>query len=240
MTALFPAAGRPAAPATPPPLTDQAEDVEAVWTVFLIGAVVVAAVVFALIAWSVVRHRRRDDALPEQVHYNIPAEVAYTVIPLLIVAGLFVITYVSLRAVDESDDDPDLTVDVTAFQWQWQFEYPASGVSSTGVGTRYPELVLPAERTVQFNLTSPDVLHSFWVPGFRYKRDVFPEETMSFQADIGTRTGYWENSGVCAEFCGLDHHQMRFSVRIVTPDEFEAWLEDRRSELAAPAPDGDP
>jgi cytochrome c oxidase subunit 2 len=87
-----------------------------------------------------------------------------------------------------------------------------------------PELVLPAGASVRFDMTSLDVIHSFWIPGFRFKRDVFPDQETSFQVDVGERTGFWENTGVCAEFCGLDHTSMRFSVRIVTPEEFDAWL----------------
>jgi cytochrome c oxidase subunit 2 len=92
-----------------------------------------------------------------------------------------------------------------------------------------PELVLPAGSSVEFQLTSLDVIHSFWIPGFRFKRDVFPGETTSFQVDVSERTGIFENTGVCAEFCGLDHHEMRFSVRIVTPEEFDRWLVEEAS-----------
>ena len=139
----------------------------------------------------------------------------------------------SVNAIDEVADDPDLTVEVIGFQWQWQFDYPASGVSVTGTEDELPELVLPTGATVQFDLTSVDVIHSFWIPGFRFKRDVFPGQTQTFQVDVGETTGDWADTGVCAEFCGLDHHKMRFSVRIVTPDEFASWQQER-SEEASP------
>ena len=80
---------------------------------------------------------------------------------------------------------------------------------------------------MRFDLTSIDVIHSFWIPGFRFKRDMFPGETTSFSVDVGSRTGEFPDSGVCAEFCGLDHHKMQFSVRVVTPDEFEQWLQEQ-------------
>ena len=86
-----------------------------------------------------------------------------------------------------------------------------------------PELVLPAGASVQFDLTSRDVVHSFFITGFRFKRDMFPGQVQSFQVDIGERTGSWPDAGICAEFCGLDHHKMRFDVRIVPPDEFAEW-----------------
>jgi cytochrome c oxidase subunit II len=135
---------------------------------------------------------------------------------------------VSIWAVDEpADDDADLLVEVTAFQWQWQFDYPESGVSVIGTDEIVPELVLPAGSTVRFELTSRDVIHSFWITGFRFKRDVFPHEIRTFTVDVGDRIGTFPTTGVCAEFCGLDHTTMRFGVRIVTPDEFDQWVLDQ-------------
>lgn len=212
-----------------PPLTDQAEDIDRVWNVFLVGALVVGGLVAGLLVYIVIRFRRRERALPRQVRENIPIEIAYTVVPLLIVIGLFAITFVSVRAVDDVDDDHELLVEVTGFQWQWQFDYPEAGVSVIGTEDTIPELVLPADTSVRFDLVSIDVIHSFWIPGFRFKRDVFPRQETSFSVDVGSRTGSFPNSGVCAEFCGLDHHKMRFSVRIVTPEEFEQWLREAPS-----------
>ena len=127
-------------------------------------------------------------------------------------------------AVDDTGATAPLVVEVVAFQWQWEFDYPESGAQVIGTANILPELVLPAGSSVRFDLTSLDVIHSFWIPGFRFKRDVFPEETTSFEVDVSDRTGFFRNTGVCAEFCGLDHDKMRFSVRIVTPDEFDQWL----------------
>ena len=211
-------------PLVPPPLTDQADDIDRVWNVFLFIALGVVALVAILVAVVVIRFRRRSSALPRQRRENIPFEVGYTAVPLLVVGGLFALTVYSTQAVDEVDDDVDLVVDVIGFQWQWQFAYPEAGVQVVGTDRVVPELVLPAGASVRFDMTSLDVIHSFWIPGFRFKRDVFPDQETSFQVDVGERTGFWENTGVCAEFCGLDHTTMRFSVRIVTPDEFDAWL----------------
>jgi cytochrome c oxidase subunit 2 len=197
-----------------------------VWNLFLLIAAVVGLVVVVLVIYVVIRFRRRGPALPKQVRENIPIEVAYTVVPLLIVIALFAVTFVSVRAIDEVDADEDLLVEVTGFQWQWQFTYPESGLTVIGTDAVEPELVLPASATVRFELTSLDVIHSFWIPGFRFKRDVFPAEVTEFQVDVGDRTGVADVKGVCAEFCGLDHDKMRFTVRIVTADEFAAWLDE--------------
>ena len=190
-------------------------------------------VVAVLIAYVVVRFRRRDTALPHQRRENIPVEITYVLVPLMIVVALFAITFVSVDAVDDTVDDPGLTVEVTGFQWQWQFVYPDAGVRVIGTDDEVPELVLPAATSVRFELTSVDVIHSFWVTGFRFKRDVFPGEVQTFDVVVGDTTGVFPTSGVCAEFCGLDHTSMRFAVRVVTPGEFEDWLQDRTQEASS-------
>jgi cytochrome c oxidase subunit II len=212
------------APLTPPPLTEQADDIDRVWRVFLYLGLGVGALVTVLVAIVVIRFRRRGADLPRQRHENIPLEIGYTAVPLMIVGGLFALTVYSINAVDESDAESPLVVEVVAFQWQWEFDYPESGVRVVGTDAVVPELVLPAGSSVRFDLTSRDVIHSFWIPGFRFKRDVFPAQTTTFEVDVADRTGFFRNTGVCAEFCGLDHDKMHFSVRIVTPDEFDQWL----------------
>jgi len=213
-----------------PPLTEQAEDIDRVWNGFLAAGVVVGLLVFALLVYVMIRFRRRSATLPRQRREHIPLEITYTLLPLVIVAGLFGVTFGSLQALDEAGDEPDVTVEVVGFQWQWQFDYPASGVSVVGTEAERPVLVLPASSTVQFRLSSIDVIHSFWIPGFRYKRDVFPNQTQVFQVDVGPRTGDFPNRGICAEFCGLDHHKMRFDVRVVTPEDFTSWEQQQLEE----------
>ena len=209
-----------------PPLTEQAEDIDRVWNGFLVAALIVGVLVWGVIIYIVIRHRRRGSALPRQVRENIPIEIAYTVIPLLIVVVLFAVTFTSVNAIEEVDDDADLTIEVIGFQWQWRFNYP-DGVSVVGTDAERPELVLPVGAKVQFDVTSIDVVHSFWIPGFRYKRDMFPGQIETFQVDITGDPGEYPSSGICAEFCGLDHTSMRFDVRILDADEFAEWLEDR-------------
>jgi len=216
-----------------PPLTEQADDIERVWNGFLLAAVVLGVLVVGLILFIVARFRRRSSTLPRQVRENIPFELAYTIGPLLIVGALFAITFATVDAMAVEGDAPDVTVHVTGFQWQWQFDYEDSGVRVTGSDAGRPELVLPTGAEVRFDLTSVDVIHSFWIPGFRFKRDLFPGQTQSFQVDIGDTTGDFPDTGVCAEFCGLDHTSMRFDVRIVTPEEFAAWEQERLQEAAS-------
>ena len=219
-----------------PPLTSEAETVRDVWMLFTLLAAAVGLLVFGLVMYCVFRFRKRDERLPVQKRYNVPVEVAYTSIPLLIVIVLFAITAVSVRTVDRVHASaPDVTVDVLGFQWQWQFTYPDLGVTVIGIDATRPELVLPSDSRVRFRLTSADVIHAFYIPGFRYKRDVIPGQEQEFDVDILSHTGVFPNSGACAEFCGLDHAVMRFDVRIVTPDEFRAWAEEQ-SRQQEPAP----
>ena len=171
----------------------------------------------------------RANKMVKNTHHRIGLEVAYTIIPLILVVGLFVVTVRTIRTVEATTDSPDLTVDVVGFQWQWQFTYPESGVVVVGNDdTEPPELVLPAGSSVRFNLESRDVIHSFWVPGFLFKRDLIPGTPTSFDANVNNETGFYDN-GACAEFCGLYHGRMTFSVRIVSPDDFDRWLADQSS-----------
>ena len=213
------------------PITDQAETIDRVWNLFLGIGLFVLVLVAGLMLWVILRYRKRPDAgpntLPPQKHYNIPMEITYIVIPLVVVLGLFTITVITLNDIDDTDPDPDVVIDVIAFQWQWQFDYPDSDVSLTGTPGHNPELVLPASSTVRFDLTAIDVIHSFWIPAFRFKRDMIPGTPGSFRVDVADVEGFYPNVGVCAEFCGLDHSSMRFSVRILPRDEFDAWLADQ-------------
>lgn len=209
----------------PDPVTEQGESVRQLWTPTMVAAFAVGSLVWALAIWSVVRYRRRNDTLPTQVGEHIPIEVAYTVVPLVVVAALFVVGAATTTKVEEKVANPDVVVDVEGFQWSWQFTYVEEDVlvSGDGSGTDGPELVLPVGQTTRLNLVSDDVAHSFWVPEFLTKRDLIPG--VDNEIDVTpTETGTFR--GRCAEYCGLDHWRMYFQVRIVTAEEFAAWVEE--------------
>lgn len=211
----------------PAPLTEQADTIADTWMLFLGIALAVLAFIIILVLYVIIRFRRRDEDLPRQTHYRIGVEISYTVIPLLLVVGLFVVALQTIRTVEATSDDPDLVVDVVGFQWQWQFEYPDAGVVVVGDDdTDPPELVIPADSSIRFNLESRDVIHSFWIPGFLFKRDLIPGTPTSFDVDVTDETGFYD-SGACAEFCGLYHGRMTFHVRIVSPAEFDQWLAEQ-------------
>lgn len=208
-------------------LTEQADTAAGVWRLFLILAFGVFTMVLVLTIYVVIRFRRRGDGMPKQTHYRIPIEIAYTVIPFALVVCLFLVTVRSIHEVDARVSSPDVQVDVLASRWEWRFTYADSGVVVDGRASHRPELVLPAGRSVRFRLKSVDVIHSFWIPGFLFKRDVIPGTVNTFDVSVKDGTGHWD-SGVCAEFCGLYHDRMKFSVRVVTPEEFTAWSAQRK------------
>lgn len=206
----------------PKPASRQAEHTLALWQGTVIAALVVAAIVWSLIIWSVVRYRRSNDDVPDQNPYNVPIEILYTVVPVVIVAGLFLFTMRTQTQTNRLSKRPDVTVEVIGFQWQWQFRYPDEGVTITGNSEGDPpQLVLPVGATVRLKLRAADVNHSFWVPRFLSKRDLIPGVRNQIDVHV-TEPGRFV--GRCAEFCGLDHWRMDFVARVVSEDEFQAWL----------------
>jgi cytochrome c oxidase subunit 2 len=217
----------------PAPVTDRARDVASLYGIFMAAAAVVFVIVTGLIGWSIIRYRATaDNGDPAQFHTNVPMEVVWWALPTLLVIGLFVVSAQVLANVDRKADPSALTVKVEGFQWQWRFSYPASGVVLTGEPGDPPQVVLPVGREIEFVLTSPDVIHSFYVPRFLIKRDAIPGITNRIALTIDQAGIY---SGQCAEFCGLLHADMRFSIRAVSPADFDAWLKQQAASASPSA-----
>jgi cytochrome c oxidase subunit 2 len=211
----------------PEPASEQGERIHDLWRAFAAAAVGVGVFVTVLLVYVVVRYRRRSDDLPDQRPYNIPVEVVYTVTPLVIVAVLFGFSVATQLDLDDRSERPDHRIEVVAFQWDWQFRYPEDDVVVTGTPGDMAELVLPVGRTTRLDLQTADVIHNFWVPRFLSKRDMIPG--IDNEMDVTpTRVGVYE--GVCAEFCGIDHARMRFRVRVLERQAFDAWLADAAEE----------
>ncbi|MDY7102799.1 MAG: cytochrome c oxidase subunit II [Actinomycetota bacterium] len=203
----------------------QGDDFLALWRVFVPIAGLVVLLIWGLVAYLVIRGRvwRRRPGEPDQEQYHVRLEVLYTVVPLLLVGVLFGLTVVRTDAITETVDDPDEVIEVYGFQWSWRFTYPDDGIAVTGIGEGDPVLRLPVDRTIRLHLLADDVIHSFWVPEFLTKRDLIPG--VDNEIDITpTRTGTF--TGRCAEFCGLDHTEMRFGVEVMEADEYDAWIAD--------------
>lgn len=222
----------------PPGVTPEAEQMRILWIWSAIAALAVGAVVWGLMLWATVFHRRRatDSDLPRQTQYNLPLEIVYTIIPFVIISVLFYYTVVTQNSVQRLEKNPDVRVAVTAFQWNWEFDYPdtrsptGGPVSTVGTSDVIPLLVLPTDRRIEFSLRSRDVIHSFWIPDFLFKRDVFPypdknDSDNVFQIERIDHEGAFV--GRCAEFCGAYHSQMNFEVRALRPELFQRYMQLR-------------
>jgi cytochrome c oxidase subunit 2 len=225
------------------PLTSQAQLVVHLWQGSWIAAIAVGVVVWGAILWAVIFYRKRSDTIPHQVRYNLPIEILYTVVPFIMVGVLFYFTARDENRITSLSAHPDVVVDVTGFQWSWEFQYPqypvknsAGGVTELGAMwnptisetdsySQLPLLEIPDHETVRFNLVSNDVVHSFWVLPFDFKRDVIPGHPNHFEVyPTGTLYSGPDTIGRCSELCGLYHSRMLFRIKIVTPAQFKAWV----------------
>ncbi|HVA29390.1 MAG TPA: cytochrome c oxidase subunit II [Candidatus Baltobacteraceae bacterium] len=207
--------------ALPAGATTQAQVLHQDWTVFTLVGLLVAAIVSGLIVFPLLAWRRRRDDYPPQFRQNTKLELIYTIIPLLMVVGLFAVTYRDEVIVEHLSARPANTVDVLAFQWSWRFHYAGTAINIVGTPNAPPQLVLPVDETTRINLTSSDVNHEFWVPAFLFKRDAIAGVKNSFDLRP-IRVGLYR--GRCAEFCGFDHALMTFTVRVVSQAAYGRWL----------------
>ena len=201
------------------------------WQGFSIGAVVIGGFVLVLIAWAMLRYRRKGDNIPKQSQYHIPFELSYTVVPILIVFGLFAATLVVENQV-VANPKTNVTIDVNAFQWGWKFTYPGTDAVVVGQTTQSPEMVMPENTDVHVDLTSSDVIHGFYVKAFNFSRYALPGVLNQFTFNA-VQTGTF--FGQCTQLCGLYHSLMWFRVKVVTPTQYAAWLASFHNSAAAAA-----
>lgn len=214
--------------AMPDPATEQADHIFYLWRYSWIAAMVTGVIVWGLIFWVVARYRRRsDDEVPVQTRYNLPLEIFYTIAPIMMVVVFFYWT-VNVQNIVLDDTEQDHTVNVVGQQWSWTFNYTgedaveAGNVYTSGTGSQIPTLVLPVNETTQFNLYSPDVIHSFGIPGFLMKMDVIPGRANHFEVTPDTIGDF---RGKCYELCGAYHSRMLFDVKVVSAEDFDAYLQ---------------
>jgi cytochrome c oxidase subunit 2 len=166
-----------------------------------------------------------------------PLEILYTVTPFLVIAVLFFYTAVVQTDVNKLSKNPDVKVEVIASKWNWQFKYTDSKgsdgqeITTVGADDYIPVLVLPTNKTIQFTETSKDVIHSFWVPEFLFKRDVIPGVENKFEITIEKEGEY---VGRCAELCGTYHSMMNFEVISVSPGVYDQYLQMRTQGQSTP------
>ncbi|MBC8991609.1 MULTISPECIES: aa3-type cytochrome oxidase subunit II [Micromonospora] len=216
-------------------ITPESQRMYDLWIASCIAALAVGVFVWGLIFWCVVRYRKRGNELPVQTRYNLPMEFLYTIAPILVVSVLFYYTAVVQTDVIKESKNPDVTVEVVAFKWNWQFNYrdgqgrDANTVASVlGTSEVIPVLVLPSGRSIRFEETSRDVIHSFWVPELLFKRDVMPGNVRNtFEVSRIDQEGAFV--GRCAELCGSYHAFMNFELRVVSPEKYDQFLAAKKA-----------
>jgi len=197
---------------------------------------VVGIFTLILILWPVFFHRKKDENFPKQTQYNIPVEIAYTVIPFIIVAVLFYFTAQRESRILKISPDNQVShfIDVVGFQWSWQFKYKDAGeyksATVTGTPAQPPTLYLPLGENVRFTLTANDVVHGFWIPAFMIQMQNLPGVTNQLEF-AATKLGTFP--GRCNILCGRNHSQMLFNVKVVTPEEYESYIQSLVAEEKA-------
>ena len=226
------------------PVTDRALSTKALYDFVFYIAAAIFVIVEALLIYTAFRYRRKpaDTELPPQTHGNNLVEVVWTVIPTIIVAVLFVLSWQTLNTVDAK---ANTTVHITAVaaRFQWSFDYLAADGKTVLFTQNLPKgdeggMFVPVGEPVQVDLRSTDVIHAFYVPKFLFKRDVVPGKLNTFDFTVEEAGVY---RGQCAELCGTYHGSMLFEVHAVDRATFDAWLQkqiDLANQTPAPPPSG--
>lgn len=184
-------------------------------------AVVVFFAVEGLLIYSVFRFRSRPgDPLPAQLHGNTRLEVTWTLIPALILAVILAVTFRTQAVLATPPTGEFITVRVTGHQWWWEFQYPDLGVTTAN------EMHIPLDVPIQLELSSADVIHSYWVPHLAGKMDAIPGRINRMKLQASEAGVY---SGQCSEFCGIQHAMMRMLLVAESRSEFDAWVRNERS-----------
>jgi cytochrome c oxidase subunit II len=236
LRATLPLVGLVATGCLPAAASAEGRNVAALYTGFVAIALVVGAIVFGGTTWSVLRYRRRRGepagTLPPQTRGSVRLESIWTAIPIITVLGLFGATLVVLNRMEATSDRPGAVIRVEGFRWGWTFRYPDAGVTVSGIGSPGPEVVVPVGEPIRLTVTAADVVHSFYVPQFLFKRDAVPGRESTFEFTVENAGAY---RGQCAEFCGIYHSRMPFTVRAVSRTDYDAWLTSQpKSSPAAP------
>ena len=215
----------------PQPVNSQGDDIKGLYDLFTIAAAVIFVLVAGLIGWSILRYRARpgDNDLPDQFHSNAKLEILWFAIPTVIVIGLFISSAVVLDRVNDEVDDP-LVIGADAFQWGWRFTYEDEGVSVISRPDDPAAISVPVDQPITFVITSNDVVHSFYITEFLLKRDAVPGRANRLPITIEEEGTY---GGRCAEFCGLLHYDMPFTIDAVPEDEYELWLDEQAANQSA-------
>jgi cytochrome c oxidase subunit 2 len=192
------------------------------WPALVVGLLVMFGLLFIAIRF---RRKAGDPGLPKQIHGNTPLELAWTIIPALLMAAVAVPTLDGIRDLARSAEPGALQVHVEGQRFLWLFSYPGVLVGDQPLLGEPDELRIPVDREIALRITSVDVNHSFWVPKLAGKTDAIANHPNEMWMEA-TKTGTYEAQ--CAEFCGLEHSAMRFKVIVMPQDEFETWVSEQQ------------
>jgi len=209
------------------PHSDYGRAIDFLWDrLLLLGTIVFVLVEVGLI-YIMIRYRKREgDERPPQTHGNVVVEIIWTLIPAFILLFIAVPTVRTVFKTQAQAVAGALDIEVIGHQWWWEFRYPQYGIVTAN------EIYLPIGRTVNFKLTSNDVIHSFWIPQLGGKRDAVTNRTnyIWLTPDSTLQPSEW--NGFCTEYCGTSHAKMRFRVFTVKPDQFASWVASEQKPAA--------
>nr|WP_084028492.1 cytochrome c oxidase subunit II [Candidatus Rhodoluna planktonica] len=214
-------------------VTNHTDRITGLWTTSWTVLWGVGIVAWGLMFWAIIVYRRRrgETGLPVQLRYNNPIETLFTIVPTILVIGFFAFTARDMAEIEKPVANPDVHIQVIAKQWSWDFNYVDDNVYESGIQSQFdgeegseaalPTLYLPVNQSVQLDLSSRDVIHSFWVIDFLYKKDMFPADTNTMYFTPQVEGTY---KGKCAELCGEYHSMMLFNVKVVSQAEYDARM----------------
>ncbi|AHM02531.1 Cytochrome c oxidase polypeptide II [Roseibacterium elongatum DSM 19469] len=232
-----------------PGVTSVAADIRALDTLLLVVVTAIVIFVTALLIWTMLRHNAKANPTPSSFTHNTKIEVAWTVVPLLILIGIGSFSLPVLFR-QQTIPDADVVVKAVGYQWYWGYEYPEHGINYLSIMLNENELaehgysqdefrlatdtamVVPTGQTVVVQVTAADVIHSWAVPAFGVKQDGVPGRLAElwFEVEPGQEGVYF---GQCSELCGVNHAYMPITVFAVTPEEYDAWLTGDAQEFAS-------
>lgn len=204
------------------------------WWILLAVATAIFVLVVVLMLWAVARQQRRNQPgdmrdMPGEAHAGGGTRWIWLggiAMPLVVLLGVFALTVTDIRALEAPPSKEVAALRINGHRWWWEVEYPDLGITTAN------QIYVPVGQAVKIELTSNDVIHSFWVPQLQFKRDLIPGQTNTvwLQAD---KPGIYR--GLCAEYCGLQHAQMNFMVVALYPREYEQWVAHEGSDAANPS-----
>ncbi|KIC16023.1 MULTISPECIES: cytochrome c oxidase subunit II [unclassified Leisingera] len=231
-----------------PAATSLMEGIHKLDWMILVIITVICIFVAALLLWAIVRFNKRANPTPAKFSHYTPIEIAWTVIPILVLVFIGSFSLPQLFAQQEIPEG-DINIKVTGYQWYWGYEYsdhefgfesfmlPKEDLAANGYAedeyllATDTAVVVPSGKTIVMNVTGADVIHSWTIPAFGVKQDAVPGRLAQlwFKVEEGKEGIYF---GQCSELCGKDHAYMPITVKVVTQAEYDAWLEGAKEEFA--------